>query len=171
MSTFSREGHAQMQWAMSDRSFSFYNETISSGIFTLFMMIYKEVKAYVQEPDKKQTGSRTMQLFTAFTNLVTRYHKSEREVAYYANMLSITPDYLNKVCKMHWETTAKEYIDWQVVMAIKKYLTCTDLSIKCIAAQLNFDDSSYMCRFFKKQTGLSPLEYRDNESIYRNNSH
>ena len=162
---------AQMQWAMSDRSFSFYNETISSGIFTLFMMIYKEVKAYVQEPDKEQTGSRTMQLFTAFTNLVTRYHKREREVAYYANMLSITPDYLNKVCKMHWETTAKEYIDRQVVMAIKNDLTCTDLSIKCIAAQLNFDDSSYMCRFFKKQTGLSPLEYRDNESIYRNNSH
>ena len=162
---------AQMQWAMSDRSFSFYNETISSGIFTLFMMIYKEVKAYVQELDKEQTGSRTMQLFTAFTNLVTRYHKREREVAYYANMLSITPDYLNKVCKMHWETTAKEYIDWQVVMAIKNDLTCTDLSIKCIAAQLNFDDSSYMCRFFKKQTGLSPLEYRDNESIYRNNSH
>lgn len=63
---------------------------------------------------------------------------------------------------MHWETTAKEYIDWQVVMAIKNYLTCTDLSIKCIAAQLNFDDSSYMCRFFKKQTGMSPVEYRDN---------
>ena len=162
---------AQMQWAMSDSSFSFYNETISSGIFSLFMMIYREVKAYVKEPDKEQTGNRTMKLFADFTNLVTRYHKREREVAYYANLLSITPEYLNKVCKMHWETTAKEYIDWQVVMAIKNYLICTNLSIKCIAAQLNFDDSSYMCRFFKKQTGLSPLEYRDNESIYRNNSH
>ena len=161
---------AQMQWAMSDSSFSFYNETISSGIFSLFMMIYREVKAYVKEPDKEQTGNRTMKLFADFTNLVTRYHKREREVAYYANLLSITPDYLNKVCKMHWETTAKEYIDWQVVMAIKNYLICTDLSIKCIAAQLNFDDSSYMCRFFKKQTGMSPLD-RDNESIYRNNSH
>ena len=154
---------AQMQWAMSDSTFSFYNETILSGIFSLFMMIYREVKAGMQEPDKEQTVSRTMQLFTAFTNLVTRYHKREREVAYYANMLSITPDYLNKVCKMHWETTAKEYIDWQVVMAIKNYLTCTDLSIKCIAAQLNFDDSSYMCRFFKKQTGMSPIQFRNSE--------
>lgn len=153
---------AQMQWAMSDSSFSFYNETISSGIFSLFMMIYREVKAYVKEPDKEQTGNRTMKLFADFTNLVTRYHKREREVAYYANLLSITPDYLNKVCKMHWETTAKEYIDWQMVMAIKNDLICTDLSIKCIAAQLNFDDSSYMCRFFKKQTGMSPVEYRDN---------
>lgn len=152
----------QLQWVMSDSSFSFYNETISSGIFTLFMMIYREVKAYVQVPDKEQPASRTMKLFTDFTNLVTRYHKREREVAYYANLLSITPDYLNKVCKMHWETTAKKYIDWQVVMAIKNYLTCTDLSIKCIAAQLNFDDTSYMCRVFKKQTGMSPVKYRDN---------
>lgn len=154
---------AQMRWTMSDSAFSFYNETISSGIFTLFMMIYREVKAYVQEPDKEQTISRTMQLFTAFTNLVTRYHKREREVVYYANLLSITPDYLNKVCKMHWETTAKEYIDWQVVMAIKNYLTRTDLSIKCIAAQLNFDDSSYMCRYFKKLTGQTPVQFRNNE--------
>lgn len=151
---------AQMQWAMSDNSFSFYNETISSGIFTFFMMIYREVKAHAQKPDKEQTGNRTMKLFTDFTNLVTRYHKREREVAYYANLLSITPDYLNKICKMHWETSAKEYIDWQVVMAIKNYLTCTDLSIKCIAAQLNFDDSSYMCRFFKRQTGSSPAQFR-----------
>ena len=154
---------AQMQWAMSDSFFSFYNETISSGIFSLFMMINREVKAGMQEPGKEQTVSRTMQLFTAFTNLVTRYHKREREVAYYANMLSITPDYLNKVCKMHWETTVKEYIDWQVVMAIKNYLTRTNLSIKCIAAQLNFDDSSYMCRFFKKQTGMSPIQFRNSE--------
>lgn len=154
---------AQMRWAMSDSSFSFYNETISSSILTLFMMIYREVKAYVQEPDKEQTFCRTMQLFTAFTNLVTRYHKREREVAYYANLLSITPDYLNKVCKMHWETTAKEYIDWQVVMSIKNYLTCTDLSIKCIAAQLNFDDASYMCRYFKKLTRQTPVQFRNNE--------
>lgn len=153
---------AQMKWLASDSSFLLYDETISSSIFTLFMMIYREVKADMPEPDKKQTGSHTLRLFTDFTNLVTRYHKREREVAYYANQLSITPDYLNKVCKMHWETTAKGYIDWQVVMDIKNYLTCTDLSIKCIAAQLNFDDSSYMCRFFKKQTSMSPLEYRDN---------
>lgn len=156
---------AQMRWAMSDSSFSFYNKTISNGIFALFMMIYREVKAHVQEPDKEQTVSRTMQLLTAFTNLVTRYHKRERKVAYYANLLSITPDYLNKACKMHWETTAKEYIDWLVAMAIKNYLTCTGLSVKCIAAQLNFEDSSYMCRFFKKQTGMSPTEYRDNATI------
>lgn len=155
----------QMRWMTRDSTCPFFHEVISNSLLTLFMSTYREVKAFVQAADKGQTSSRTLKLFTDFINLVARHHKRCREVAFYANLLSITPDYLNKVCKMHWETTAKEYIDWQVVMAIKNYLTCTDLSIKCIAAQLNFDDSSYMCRFFKKQTGMSPTRYRENAMI------
>lgn len=155
----------QMKWIMEDNSYPFFNDTISNSIFTFFMLIYRETKKNVQEPDKEQAGNRTLKLFTDFTNLVTRYHKRQREVAFYANLLSITPDYLNKICKMHLNTSVKEYIDWYVSMAIKNYLTCTDLSIKCIAAQLNFDDSSYMCRFFKRQIGMSPLEYRNNVTM------
>ena len=83
-------------------------------------------------------------------------------MSYYAGLLSITPDYLNKLCKQYWKTEAKEFISAKVVMAIKNCLTCTDLSVKHIATKLNFDAPSYMCRFFKKQTGMSPLEYRNN---------
>lgn len=150
----------QMRWMTRESTCPFFHEIISNSLLTLFMSIYREVKAFVQAADKGQTSSRTLKLFTDFTNLVARHHKRCREVAFYANLLSITPDYLNKVCKMHWDTSAKEYIDWQVVMAIKNYLTCTDLSIKGIAAQLHFDDPSYMCRFFKRQTGSSPAQFR-----------
>jgi AraC family transcriptional activator of pobA len=34
------------------------------------------------------------------------------------------------------------------------------LSIKQIAAELGFDDEAYFGRFFKKQTGLRPTEFR-----------
>lgn len=154
---------SHMKWIMEELSYPFFNETISSSISILFMLMYREVKALCKESDKDQTSNRTQKIFTDFTNLVIRYHKRHREVAFYASQLSITPDYLNKVCKTDWNTSAKEYIDWYVVMAIKNFLTCTDLSIKCIAAQLNFEDSSYMCRFFKKQTGLTPIQFRNNE--------
>lgn len=152
---------AQMKWIMADPLSPFLDETLSSSILTLFLQIYKKTIGLIQEPDKEQVSNRTKKLFTDFTNLVTRYHNRNREVAFYANLLSITPDYLNKVCRMHWNTSAKENIDWQVVMAIKNYLTCTDLSIKNIAAQFNFNAPSYMCRFFKKHAGMSPLEYRE----------
>ena len=154
---------SHMKWIMEDLSYPFFNETISSSISILFMLMYREMKTLCKESDKDQTSNRTQKIFTDFTNLVIRYHKRHREVAFYANQLSITPDYLNKVCKTDWNTSAKEYIDWHVVMAIKNYLTCTDLSIKCIAAQLNFDDSSYMCRYLKKLTKQTPVQFRNNE--------
>lgn len=152
---------SQMKWIINDNTYLFRNETISSNILTFFLLIYRETRELIQKHDNEIKRGRTLNIFTDFTNLVYRFHKKHRKVAFYANLLSITPDYLNKVCKMHWETSAKEYIDWQVVMVIKNYLSFTDLSIKCIAAQLNFDDSSYMCRFFKKLTSMSPTQFRN----------
>lgn len=55
----------------------------------------------------------------------------------------------------------KELIDQQVTCAIKKYLSNTEMRVKEIASLLNFEDVPYMCRFFPKQTGLSPIEYRE----------
>lgn len=46
-------------------------------------------------------------------------------------------------------------------MAIKTYLSSTDLSVKNIANELNYEDASYLCRFFRRMTGMSPLEYRE----------
>lgn len=43
----------------------------------------------------------------------------------------------------------------------KKYLSNTEMRVKEIASLLNFEDVPYMCRFFLKQTGLSPIEYRE----------
>jgi len=39
-------------------------------------------------------------------------------------------------------------------------LANADMSIKEIAATLHFEDTSYMCRYFRQHTGLSPMEYR-----------
>lgn len=152
---------AQMKWIIDDNTYTFSNETISSSIFTFFMLTYRETGKFRHELNNETKIKRTPKIFTNFTNLVARYHKKNREVAFYANLLFITPDYLNKICKMHWNTSAKEYIDLHVIMAIKNYLSCTDLSIKSIAAQIHFEDPSYMCRFFKKMTGMSPIQFRN----------
>ena len=51
--------------------------------------------------------------------------------------------------------TPKGLIERQVILEMKMLLETTDMSVKEIAEYLNFEDGSYMCRFFKRHTGIS----------------
>lgn len=77
-----------------------------------------------------------------------------------AKAAPITPDYLNKVCHRAYGITPKALIDQQLIVEIKSYLNDTTLPVGEIAELLNFEDASYMCRFFRRKTGMSPLEFR-----------
>ncbi|MDE6451201.1 MAG: helix-turn-helix transcriptional regulator, partial [Odoribacter sp.] len=80
---------------------------------------------------------------------------------FYANALHITPDYLNKVCRRVYGLSPKMLIEQQLVVEMKSYLTDTHLSVSDIAVRLNFEDVSYMCRFFRRLVGCSPLAFRN----------
>lgn len=151
----------QMRWIIAGCHTKFRNEIISNNILSLFIMIHSELYDRISESEDAILNNRALQLMSSFSTYLSRHHNRHREVSYYANLLSITPDYLNKLCKIYWKTEAKEFINTHVLMAIKNYLTCTDLSVKNNAAKLNFDDPSCMCRFFRKMTGVSPMEYKN----------
>lgn len=140
------------------------NDVISGNIYAFFLMLQSEIRPYLSKnTSKNMMKGHTRNLLNDFNSLVVRYHRKHREVAYYANLLAVTPDYLSKLMITNWNISAKEFINRQAIMAIKNYLHSTDASIKSIAANLNYDDPSYMCRFFKKITGMSPIEFRNKE--------
>lgn len=78
----------------------------------------------------------------------------------YAGRLNVTPNYLNIISKRNTGTTAKEQINLQIGLVVRMLLDTTDLSVKQIASRLHYEDPSYLCRIFRKQTGMSPLQYR-----------
>ncbi len=108
-------------------------------------------------PDK----NRAWILANDFIALLTRHYASHHDVAYYAGRLSITSNYLNIICRKYFGTTAKEQISIQIGLVVKNLLDTTDLTVKEISERLHFDDPSYLCRIFKRQTGLTPLQYRN----------
>ena len=70
------------------------------------------------------------------------------------------PNYLNIITRKHTGISAKEQINLMLVHVIKTLLDTTDSPVKHISERLHYDDPSYLCRIFRQQTGLTPIQYR-----------
>lgn len=77
-----------------------------------------------------------------------------------ANKSCITPYYLSKITFRILGMSPKEIIDRQIVMEMKRMLISTDLSVKEIADRFHFDGTSYMGRYFRRHTSMTPTEFR-----------
>ncbi|TKG97018.1 AraC family transcriptional regulator [Puteibacter caeruleilacunae] len=81
--------------------------------------------------------------------------------SYYANKLSVHPNHLNMIVKNITGRTALHLIHDYIITLAKTELIQTALSIKEIAYNLHFDSPSNFGAFFKKHTGITPLNYRN----------
>ena len=122
-----------------------------------------DTAAYNSETDKFHNKSdHSWRLVIRFFKLLSLHCREVRDVRFYADKLSITTTYLYKLCKKYMLLPPKELIDKQTVTEIKSFLINTDMTVKSIASELHFDDVSYMCRYFRRLTGVSPTDYRLN---------
>jgi AraC-like DNA-binding protein len=78
----------------------------------------------------------------------------------YADLLYITPNHLNAVCKDILGMQAGEVIRKRTLLEAKRLLINPQLNIAEIALKLNFSDNSYFTKFFKKTEGITPEEFR-----------
>ena len=111
------------------------------------------------QPMKEISVSRYVE---QFIQAVNEQYILRHDVEYYADKLCITSNYLNKIVRQTLGTTAKLHIHKKVLEEAQRLLKYTTLTVTEIAERLHFDSSSYFTRFFKKQTGLTPLQYREN---------
>jgi AraC-like DNA-binding protein len=88
-------------------------------------------------------------------------HTNNREVAFYAGKLCITPKYLSIITKESTGSSAKELIDKFAITELKLRLKSTSSQLKEIAAQLNYPCEAFLCKYFKKHTGMTPSHYRN----------
>ena len=85
----------------------------------------------------------------------------EHQVPFYTEQLCITSRYLYEITTQYMNgKTPKQLIDEQLIAEAKVLLNEPQLSVTEIAEQLHFADQSYLSRFFKKNTGISPKEFR-----------
>ncbi|PJJ53030.1 helix-turn-helix domain-containing protein [Hymenobacter chitinivorans] len=86
--------------------------------------------------------------------------RERHEVSAYAALLHISAGHLSEVVKAQSGKPAIAHIQERLVLEARRLLFHTPQSVKEIAFDLGFADASYFSRFFKRETGLTPAEYR-----------
>ncbi len=123
----------------------------------LFNLRYLQDKNYGNAP----SGSlRNEELFRRFINLVNENCKKERNVSFYADKLCLTPKYLGTIIRQITQQTVMDWIEQAVILEAKVLLKHSDLLIYQISDELNFPNPSFFSKFFKRLTGMTPLEYQ-----------
>lgn len=130
---------------------------LTSLLYTLGALYRRQLP---QLPSKKQ--SRANIIFKKFLSLLVEHYTHERSVAFYANELCITPKYLGAICREVSSKLATDIIASAVILDAKAKLHDSDLTVQEISNSLNFPNASFFGRYFKRHTGYSPIQYREN---------
>lgn len=113
-----------------------------------------------QEQHYRENQSREQRLFTDFIQLVSEFAPEHHTIDFYASRLCLTPRYMSTIIKQVSGKSAKQWIDDALVTRIKIDLKHTDKSVARICDDMNFPNPSFLTKFFKRMTGMTPKEFR-----------
>lgn len=82
------------------------------------------------------------------------------EVGAYASLLHLSAGHLSEVVKAQSGKPAIKHVHDRLVLEARRLLFYTPRSLKEIAFDLGFAEPSYFSRFFKRETDVTPAEYR-----------
>ena len=108
----------------------------------------------------KTTVGHKHEIFIRLIQLIDAHYTEERGVEFYADKLCLSPKYLSALSKSVCGFTVQELIFKSIIRKSISLLKNTQKNIQEIADFFNFPNASYFGTFFKKQTGMSPQQYR-----------
>lgn len=117
---------------------------------------YLELHPEVENP----VHTRAEEYFRQFMTLLGEHYRQERSVGFYARQLCITPKYLTTLIRQISGKSVSEWIDSYVVLEAKTLLKYSNLSVQEISYYLHFPNQSFFGSYFKRNTGMSPSQYK-----------
>ena len=101
------------------------------------------------------------QLYHRFLLLLRENYSKCHKVSEYAENLNVSTDVLNQIVRDKHGKSPKQVIDEHLFLEAKRLLYWSESTVREIAWDLGFETDSYFSRFFKKYSGLTPLEFRN----------
>lgn len=98
--------------------------------------------------------------FNRFARLVELHFSTRHQVAEYARELVCSENTLSRTTREIAGTSAKAYIVARTILESKRLLVHTTMTITAISEQLGFDEATNFVKFFKREVGCVPAEFR-----------
>lgn len=131
---------------------------IVGALISVYLLKLNEVNTLIESIS---VDNKYLDYFNHFKLLIEKNFSKTRDAKVYASDIAISYKHLNDVCKKIVKTTAKSFIDSYVVLEAKRMLVSTSLSVKEIAFVVGFSEPTNFLKYFKKHTGLTPVEFRN----------
>lgn len=127
----------------------------------LLAAICEVAEIFLKSNKVEVRSTRNEEITYDFFNLLLQPIKIENTTAYFADRLYISPKYLIKVVKATTGKSPGVFINEKITDNAKLLLKDSRLNISQISERLGFSEVSSFSKFFKKQTNLSPSQYRE----------
>lgn len=104
--------------------------------------------------------------FMRFQKLVEEHFAEWSQVSEYAIRLGCTERSLTRATTAAVGVSAKAFISARINLEAKRLLVHTDFPISVIAEKLGFEEATHFSKFFKRETGCTPAEFRRQQVVF-----
>lgn len=104
--------------------------------------------------------ARARQHVARFVALVDAAYAEQSGLEYYAGQIGISAAHLNASCRQITGQSALSIIHARSMREARRLLVYTSMTIRDVSDALGFSDPAYFTRFFKRNAGLSPRDFR-----------
>ncbi|HET8804490.1 MAG TPA: AraC family transcriptional regulator [Aequorivita sp.] len=125
----------------------------------LFTMIELERKK-LDSPEETLQKTQNVSFGNFLAILEENYHRP-LGVDFYAEKLFMSSRNLNLICQNILEQSVSEIIETRKLIEAKNLLISTEKTVAEIAYELGYNENSYFSNVFKKKSGQSPGEFRN----------
>lgn len=136
----------------------FHDDVIGRLLQIFLFDIWDVYSASIQN---MQTDDNSARIFIHFLNLAQKHSLTNRDVAFYAAELCITPKYLSQISQAVSNQPASTWIEYNAAFEIVRLLNNRNITLTDIADRMHFSSNSHLTRYCKRVTGMTPTEYRD----------